>query len=99
LSAVQEQLKAAAEQKENVEADLQTRNIELADAKMQLAVHQDQGERAQSASAAELEDLRVRYEAAVHENGQMREALDTLSSSGLGHCRGGYDRRRVGQGA
>lgn len=77
LSTVQEQLKAAAEQKENVEADLQTRNIELADAKMQLAVHQDQGERAQSASAAELEDLRARYEAAVHENGQMREALDT----------------------
>lgn len=76
LSAVQEQLQAAAEQKESFEADLQTRNIELADAKMQLAMLQDQGDRAQSASAAELEDLRARYEAAVHENSQMREALD-----------------------
>lgn len=76
LSAVQEQLKAATEQKESVEADLQTRNIELADVKMQLAMLQDQGERVQSASAAELEDLRARYEAAVHENSQMREALD-----------------------
>ncbi len=76
LSAVQEQLQVAAEQKESSEADLQTRNIELADAKMQLAMLQDQGDRAQSASAAELEDLRARYEAAVHENSQMREALD-----------------------
>jgi chromosome segregation ATPase len=76
LSAVQEQLQAAVEQKESIDADLQTRNIELADAKMQLAMLQDQGERAQSASAAELEDLRARYEAAVHENSQMREALD-----------------------
>jgi chromosome segregation ATPase len=76
LSAVQEQLQVAVEQKESSEADLQTRNIELADAKMQLAMLQDQGDRAQSASAAELEDLRARYEAAVHENSQMREALD-----------------------
>jgi chromosome segregation ATPase len=76
LSAVQEQLQAAVERKESIDADLQTRNIELADAKMQLAMLQDQGERAQSASAAELEDLRARYEAAVHENSQMREALD-----------------------
>jgi chromosome segregation ATPase len=76
LSAVQEQLQVAVEQKESIDADLQTRNIELADAKMQLAMLQDQGERAQSASAAELEELRARYEAAVHENSQMREALD-----------------------
>ncbi|HAJ37080.1 MAG TPA: hypothetical protein DCL15_15480 [Chloroflexi bacterium] len=76
VSALQEQLKSALEQKDALEADLQTRNIELADARMQLAMLQDQGERAQSASAAELEELRARYEAAVHENSQMREALD-----------------------
>ena len=80
LSAVQEQLQVAVEQKESSEADLQTRNIELADAKMQLAMLQDQGDRAQSASAAELEDLRARYEAAVHENSQMREALDAAQA-------------------
>lgn len=76
VSALQEQLKSALEQKDALEADLQTRNIELADARMQLAMLQDQGERVQSASAAELEELRARYEAAVHENSQMREALD-----------------------
>lgn len=76
VSALQEQLKSALEQKDALEADLQTRNIELADARMQLAMLQDQGERVQSASAAELEELRSRYEAAVHENSQMREALD-----------------------
>lgn len=80
LSAVQEQLQAAIAQKESVEAELQTRNIELADAKMQLAMLQDQGERAQSASAAEMEELRSRYEAAVHENSQMREALDAAQA-------------------
>jgi len=80
LNAVQEELKAALEHKEGVDADLQTRNIELADAKMQLAMLQDQGERAQSTSASELEDLRARYEAAVNENSQMREALDASQS-------------------
>lgn len=80
LSAAQEQVQAAIAQNESIEADLQTRNIELADAKMQLAMLQDQGERAQSASAAELEELRARYEAAVHENSQMREALDAAQA-------------------
>lgn len=80
LSAAQEQVQAAIAQKESIEADLQTRNIELADAKMQLAMLQDQGERAQSASAADLEELRARYEAAVHENSQMREALDAAQA-------------------
>lgn len=80
MSALQEQLKSALEQKESLEADLQTRNIELADARMQLAMLQDQGERAQSANAAELEELRARYEAAVHENSQMRAALDATQA-------------------
>ena len=38
----QEQAKSVAEQKDLFEADLQTRNIEVADAKMQLAMLQDQ---------------------------------------------------------
>ncbi len=76
LNATQEQVKSAADQKDAFEADLQTRNIELADAKMQLAVLQDQTDRTQNAAAAELEELRVRYEAAVRENSQMREAYD-----------------------
>lgn len=80
VSALQEQLKNALEQKENLDADLQTRNIELADARMQLAMLQDQIERAQSANAAELEELRARYEAAVHENSQMRAALDAAQA-------------------
>ncbi len=77
---VQEQLAGAIDQKDTLEADLQTRNIELADAKMQLAMAQDQSDRAQSSAAAELEDLRARYEAAVGENSQMREAYDASQS-------------------
>ena len=76
LNAAQEQAKSVAEQKDLFEADLQTRNIEVADAKMQLAMLQDQSDRAQNSLAAELEELRVRYEAAVRENSQMREAYD-----------------------
>lgn len=80
MSALQEQLQSALEQRESLEANLQMRNIELADARMQLAMLQDQGERAQSANAAELEELRARYEAAVHENSQMRAALDAAQA-------------------
>lgn len=76
LTATQEELKGVIDQRDSVDADLQTRNIELADAKMQFAMLQDQSDRAQSNAAAELEDLRARYEAAVHENSQMREAFD-----------------------
>ena len=76
LNAAQEQAKSVAEQKDLFEADLQTRNIEVADAKMQLAMLHDQSDRAQNSLAAELEELRVRYEAAVRENSQMREAYD-----------------------
>lgn len=76
LSAVQEEVKAVIEQREALEADLQNRNIEVADAKMQLAMLQDQFDRTQSSAANELEELRARYEAAVAENTQMREAYD-----------------------
>lgn len=76
LTATQAELKGAIDQRDSVDADLQTRNIELADVKMQLAMLQDQSDRAQSNATAELEDLRARYEAAVHENSQMREAFD-----------------------
>ena len=76
LTATQEELKGVIDQRDSVDADLQTRNIELADAKMQFAMLQDQSDRAQSNAAAELEDLRARYEAAVRENSQMREAFD-----------------------
>jgi putative ABC transport system permease protein len=80
LGAVQEELKGAQEQGESVAADLQMRNIEVADAKMQLAMLQDQFDRAQSSAANEIEELRARYEAAVAENGQLREAYDAAQS-------------------
>ncbi len=80
LGAVQEELKAAQEQGEGISADLQMRNIEVADAKMQLAMLQDQFDRAQSSAANELEELRARYEAAVAENSQLREAYDSAQA-------------------
>lgn len=80
LSAVQDELQSGALQREGLDADLQTRNIEVADAKMQLAMLQDQFDRAQSSAASELEELRARYEAAVAENSQMREAFDAAQS-------------------
>ena len=76
LAAAQDQLNTLGEQKEGIDADLQSRNIELADAKMQLAMLQDQVDRTQSAASNEIEDLRARYEAAVAENSGMRNALD-----------------------
>ena len=76
LAAAQDQANALGEQKEGIDADLQSRNIELADAKMQLAMLQDQVDRAQSSASNEIEDLRARYEAAVAENTGMRNALD-----------------------
>ena len=76
LTAAQDQISALGEQKDSIDADLQNRNIELADTKMQLAMLQDQVDRAQSAAGNEIEDLRARYEAAVAENSGMRSALD-----------------------
>src|SRR5690606_17506565 len=76
LAAAQEQVNALSEQKEGIDADLQSRNIELADTKMQLAMLQDQVDRVQSSAGNEIEDLRARYEAAVAENTGMRNALD-----------------------
>lgn len=81
LSAIQEELKGVHEQKEVADADLQARNIEVADAKMQLAMLQDQLDRAQSSAANELEELRARYESAVVENTQLREAYDTAQAN------------------
>jgi chromosome segregation ATPase len=79
-SAAQEALKASAERIEGLQADLQARSIEVADVKMQLAMLHDQLDRTQSSAANELEELRTRYEAAVLENKQLREALDSLQS-------------------
>jgi len=77
LAAAQEQANTLSEQQDGIDADLQSRNIELADAKMQLAMLHDQVERLQSTASNEIEDLRARYEAAVAENTSMRNALDT----------------------
>ena len=76
LAAAQEQANTLSEQQDGIDADLQSRNIELADAKMQLAMLHDQVERLQSTASNEIEDLRARYEAAVAENTSMRNALD-----------------------
>ncbi|MCS6824977.1 MAG: hypothetical protein NZ553_00030 [Caldilinea sp.] len=78
LSAAQEEVKASAERIEGLQADLQSRSIEVADVKMQLAMLHDRLDRAQSNAAHELEELRAQYEATVLENKQLREALDAM---------------------
>lgn len=80
LSSVQEELGASVARVESPQADLQSRNIEVADLKMQLAMLQDQIDRTQNSTVNELEELRSRYEAAVRENKQLREALDATQS-------------------
>lgn len=80
LSSVQEELGASVARVESLQADLQSRNIEVADLKMQLAMLQDQIDRTQNSTVNELEELRSRYEAAVRENKQLREALDATQS-------------------
>lgn len=80
LSAAQEELKTSIERIEALQADLQSRSIEVADVKMQLAMLHDQLDRTQSNAANELEELRARYEAAVLENKQLRETLDAIQS-------------------
>ncbi len=80
LSAAQEELKTSVERIEALQADLQSRSIEVADVKMQLAMLHDQLDRTQSNAANELEELRARYEAAVLENKQLRETLDAIQS-------------------
>lgn len=80
LSSVQEELGASVAHVESPQADLQSRNIEVADLKMQLAMLQDQIDRTQNSTVNELEELRSRYEAAVRENKQLREALDAAQS-------------------
>jgi len=80
LATAQEQVNTLSEQKDSIDADLQSRTIELADAKMQLAMLHDQLDRAQSTVSNEIEDVRARYEAAVAENTSMRNALDVAQA-------------------
>lgn len=80
LSSVQEELGASVARVESPQADLQSRNIAVADLKMQLAMLQDQIDRTQNSTVNESEELRSRYEAAVRENKQLREALDATQS-------------------
>ena len=80
LATAQEQVNTLSEPKDSIDADLQSRTIELADAKMQLAMLHDQLDRAQSTVSNEIEDVRARYEAAVAENTSMRNALDVAQA-------------------
>ena len=80
LATAQEQVNTLSEQKDSIDADLPSRTIELADAKMQLAMLHDQLDRAQSTVSNEIEDVRARYEAAVAENTSMRNALDVAQA-------------------
>lgn len=58
LATAQNDLQAAVDQRVAIEADVQTRNIEAADIKMQLALLQDQFDKSKSSAAAEIDSLR-----------------------------------------
>jgi chromosome segregation ATPase len=74
LSATQTDLQKLGEEKSAFEADVQSRNIEVADLKMQLALLQDQFEKVKGGAAAEAESLRSTLQAHADE-------LTTLSAN------------------
>ena len=73
LGATQTDLQKLGEEKSTFEAEVQARNIEVADLKMQLALLQDQLEKTKGGAAAEAESLRTTLQGHVDE-------LDTLAA-------------------
>lgn len=67
LTAAQADLQKLGEEKSAFEADVQSRNIEVADLKMQLALLQDQYEKTKNGASAEAESLRATLQSRADE--------------------------------
>lgn len=80
LATVQADVAKLNEDKAAADADLQSRNIEAADYKMQLALLQDQYDKARSSTAAELESLRSQLSAANAQVADLSSARSTAEA-------------------
>ena len=80
LSAAQIDLQTLGEEKSTFEADVQSRNIEVADLKMQLALLQDQFEKSKGGAAAEVDSLRSTMQARLDEIAALATERDALSA-------------------
>ena len=70
MSATEESLAAVQQERDALVADTQSRAIEMADAKMQLALQQDQAQSAEGKATAEVEELRARLDSlTIERNG------------------------------
>jgi chromosome segregation protein len=76
LSAAEASLQQVTEERAGFEADVQSRNIEVADLKMQLALLQDQFDKAKSSDAADVETLRSGLDTRVAEIAELTAARD-----------------------
>jgi chromosome segregation ATPase len=77
LSAAESSLQKVAEERAGFEADVQSRNIEVADLKMQLALLQDQFDKAKSSGAADTETMRSGLDARAAEIAALTAARDS----------------------
>jgi chromosome segregation ATPase len=76
LSAAEASLQQVTDERAGFEADVQSRNIEVADLKMQLALLQDQFDKAKSSDAADVETLRSGLDTRVAEIAELTAARD-----------------------
>jgi chromosome segregation ATPase len=80
LTATQAELQSVGEEKSTFEADVQSRNIEVADLKMQLALLQDQYDKTKSSAAAEAESLHAAIQARLADISSLSAERDALSA-------------------
>ena len=78
LTTAQADLQKLGEEKSAFEADVQSRNIEVADLKMQLALLQDQYEKTKNGAAAEAESLRSTLQSRTDEVAALTADRDAL---------------------
>jgi chromosome segregation ATPase len=78
LTAAEASLQKVAEERAGFEADVQSRNIEVADLKMQLALLQDQFDKAKSSDAADTEALRSGLDTRLAEIAALTAARDSV---------------------
>jgi chromosome segregation ATPase len=78
LTAAEASLQKVAEERAGFEADVQSRNIEVADLKMQLALLQDQFDKAKSSDAADTEALRSGLDSRLAEIAALTAARDSV---------------------
>jgi chromosome segregation ATPase len=77
LSAAEASLQQVTEERAGFEADVQARNIEVADMKMQLALLQDQFDKTRSSDAADAETLQSDLDARAAELADLTAARDS----------------------